>query len=227
MTSGHPSSVAAPGKPVRVLLIEDYELAAHAMATTIESAGWQVLGPLRSRAELRLNAERWSAVGLQPDVAVTDLRLPDTRGVQVVEDLVELRRRQWSRLRIVVHSRSSSGRDVMGALECGADTFLAKGEEPDLTRAIARVLAGRTDVGLTLAAFLLSERTGLSRRQREVLELLTQGFTNAEIGRSLGISERTVENHLRAIRGATDIDGQPGSSVRVKLANWWRGDHGG
>ena len=148
-----------------------------------------------------------AATSLTPELAVIDLDLPGTDGVEVLRSL----RDQGFRGLVVVVSERADGATVLSAMRLGVDAYLIK---PDGLRrigdAIRRVLDGdrAIDPALEQAAVLELGRfarqaresseidASLTTREREILELLAEGLTMQQIGRRLDISPRTVETHV-------------------------------
>jgi two-component system nitrate/nitrite response regulator NarL len=148
-----------------------------------------------------------AATSLTPELAVIDLDLPGTDGVDVLRSL---RDRGFAGLVVVVSERAD-GATVLDAMRLGVDAYLIK---PDGLRrvgdAIRRVLDGERaiDPALEQAAVLELGRfarqaressevdASLTPREREILELLAEGLTMQQIGRRLDISPRTVETHV-------------------------------
>ena len=148
-----------------------------------------------------------AATSLTPELAVIDLDLPGTDGVDVLRSL---RDQGFSGLVVVVSERAD-GATVLGAMRLTVDAYLTK---PDGLRrigdAIRRVLDGERVIDPTLeqAAVLELGRfarqaresseidASLTSREREILKLLAEGLTMQQIGRRLDISPRTVETHV-------------------------------
>jgi DNA-binding NarL/FixJ family response regulator len=148
-----------------------------------------------------------AATSLTPELAVIDLDLPGTDGVDVLRSL----RDQGFRGLVVVVSERADGATVLSTMRLGVDAYLIK---PDGLRrigdAIRRVLDGERviDPALEQAAVLELGRfarqaresseidASLTSREREILELLAEGLTMQQIGRRLDISPRTVETHV-------------------------------
>lgn len=135
----------------------------------------------------------------RPDVALVDLGLPDETGAQLACQLLEEDPGQ----RILLYTGINDLDAISGALDCGAQGLVHKGGPPDeLTAAIRAVAAGGTYVdarlGLPPLAHPSAEQVyGLSRREREILDLLAQGLTGAQVATRLFISPETVRTHIR------------------------------
>lgn len=143
------------------------------------------------------------------DIALIDLAMP---GMDGADSLAALRECHPD-LKLVVVTASDSRRDILAALDAGANGFIPKGmSEPELVAALRTVMAGGIYAPAVLAASSREadapeEATGerppalasLTRRQREVLDQLIDGRSNKEIARALKLGEGTVKIHLAAI----------------------------
>jgi DNA-binding NarL/FixJ family response regulator len=136
----------------------------------------------------------------EPDVALVDLRLPGLSGIEAARQAAQA----GLATRVVILSAFDDEEYVVAALDAGAAGYLTKTiPSTELVDAVRRASAGEVVLQPALAARLASRLRrrpqGLSPREREVLGLLGRGLPNKTIARLLGISERTVENHLRHI----------------------------
>jgi DNA-binding NarL/FixJ family response regulator len=137
---------------------------------------------------------------LRPDVALVDLRLPGLSGIETARRVAEA----GLATRVVILSAFDDEEYVVAALEAGAAGYLTKTiPSTELVGAVRRARAGEIVLQPALAARLVSRMRRrsprLSPREQEVMLLLRRGMPNKTIARDLGISERTVENHLRHI----------------------------
>lgn len=145
----------------------------------------------------------------RPDLLVVDLDLPDADGFRVLFDLGEQRPSA-----VLVLADRADGDLVLRALQLGARGFVTKGDGlGDLAETIRRVLAGERamstaleqDAMRALAVMARRAREGveiaarLTRRERQVLELLSAGLTMGQIASRIGISPRTVETHVAKV----------------------------
>ncbi|RBM23134.1 DNA-binding response regulator [Prauserella sp. PE36] len=137
---------------------------------------------------------------LCPDLVLLDLRLPDMLAPEVIAGL----RREHPRAKIVVFTAHGDHQGVVAALEAGANGGLLKDVAgTDLTAALRRVLHGERvvdprimpDDGERSNALA---RSGLTRREYEVLRLAAQGKTNPEIAQATGLTRNTVKTYLQS-----------------------------
>ena len=134
----------------------------------------------------------------RPDVMLLDLSMPGIDGIETLQRL----RHEFPAARVLMLTSSEAPEDVRHALEAGACGYVTKTvRRAELIAAIHTVHSGAQVIGQSVAEQLTAEHeTGnISRRELEVLGLVRQGFTNAEIGRLLGISERTAKAHVGAL----------------------------
>jgi DNA-binding NarL/FixJ family response regulator len=207
---------------IRVLLVDDFPLVRHGIGAALESdPAIEVVGHAENGRE---GIER--ALELRPDVVVLDMRMPDTGGVQVLEQL----RARLPEARVLVVTASERSETLLEAIAAGAAGYLTKRSSlQELCQAVIAVHSGGTIVSPQLASQALREYAGtmdgdglahplLTSRERSVLRLVAEGLTDKQIGEQLFISPRTVQGHLGKIREKT------GLKRRSALARW-AGEH--
>ncbi|MGH8898308.1 MAG: response regulator transcription factor [Egibacteraceae bacterium] len=186
---------------ISCLLVEDHPATRDGLAAFLRATdGLELVGAAPSARQ---------AVALDvgdPDVVVLDLvvdgptALEEFHGAEAVEAIAE----RWPGAAVLVYTAFECRRCMVDAFAAGACGYLLKREElPVLARVIRQVAASEFPTP-GLAGFLLSTEPEpgyhLTGREIEVLELLAEGMTNSEIARALRISQKTVANHLEAIR---------------------------
>jgi two-component system nitrate/nitrite response regulator NarL len=211
---------AAPGTDesmlVRVLVADDHPLFREALARSLAESPWlEVIGLAVSAPDATEQIER-----LRPDVAVLDLKMPgDGREVLTVVTELELP------TRVLFLSEYVDKVSVLSAVSGGASGYLAKGAEADVIRkAILEVARGGTALSTEAQAALLTglksrERaahSSLTRRELEMLELLAEGLSNADIAGRLFVSPETVKAHLRNMFGKLGVSDRT-AAVAVAL----------
>ncbi len=134
----------------------------------------------------------------QPDVMLLDLCMPGIDGVETLRRL----RAEFPNARALILTSSEAPEEVRHALAAGACGYVTKTiHPPELMVAIRTVHSGGQVIGQAVASQMSVEHEGgnISRRELETLGLVRQGFTNAEIGRLLGVSENTAKAHVRSL----------------------------
>jgi DNA-binding NarL/FixJ family response regulator len=134
----------------------------------------------------------------KPDVAVVDLGLPGKSGAELTRSLLE----SDPDLRIVLYTGAAEQRQLLEGLDAGAAGFALKSGDPDeLEQAIRTVAAGDDYVDPRLTPLLSKNANGaahvLSPREREILELLSQGLSGEDAAKRLFLSSETVRTHVR------------------------------
>ena len=189
---------------IRVLLVDDHPVVRHGLR-----------GMLDAEPDLEVVGEAGSgsagvdlAADLAPDIVLMDLRMPDGDGVEATGRILA----RLPGTRVVVLTTYDTDRDILRAIEAGASGYLLKDAAPaELADAVRAAARGETVLAPSVASTLVRQvrkpaPPALSAREAEVLRLVAQGRTNAEIGKRLYISEATVKTHLLRIFNKLDVD---------------------
>ncbi|MEN4602356.1 two-component system response regulator NarL [Pantoea agglomerans] len=140
-----------------------------------------------------------------PDLILLDLNMPGLNGLDTLTQLREIALSG----RVVVFSVSDNEEDVVSALKRGADGYLLKDMEPEaLLKALHQAAAGQIVLSEALTPILVArlreaqpaqtrDINHLTRRERDILQLISDGMTNKAIARKLAISESTVKVHVK------------------------------
>jgi len=192
-------------KPIRVLLADDHSLFRKGLASLLSSdKGFKVVGEAQDGTEA-LN----KAKDLKPDLILMDVYMPGGNGLEATRQIKEA----LPSVKVVILTVSEEDKNLFEAIKCGAHGYLLKKIEPrDLFEMLRGVFRGEAPISRATAAKILNEFAAqahrateempeekLTPKEREVIELLTKGSTNKEIGNKLGITENTVKNHLKNI----------------------------
>ncbi|HEY9456667.1 MAG TPA: response regulator transcription factor [Gaiella sp.] len=191
---------------IRVLLVDDDALMRAGLASILSSD--PTLDVVGEAADGRDAVERVDT--LRPDVVLMDVRMPEVDGITATRDVVAAS----PDTRVVILTTFEDDEYIFGALTAGASGFLLKRTTPEsLIEAIKAVAAGDSLLSpsvtrrvidrmaaLPSGEALLDRRLGeLTARERDVLEQIARGLSNAEIAGALVIEESTVKTHVKRI----------------------------
>jgi len=202
---------------IRILVADDHAIFRDGLRKLLEGADdVQIIGEASNGVECVKMLGK-----LKPDILLLDLRMPEKDGLGVLEEV------NFDSLptRVIVLTAAEDDRDVVRAMRLGARGVVLKQSASDLLlKSIRKVSDGEIwlDNRMTaevIDAFKKSSESGqrrekplLSDREKEIVQLVAQGFRNREIGEKLFISEQTVKNHLH------NIFDKLGVSDRLELA---------
>lgn len=188
---------------LRVVLVDDHELFRHGLGTMLTH-----LGDVDVVAEAGTgDAAVQAADQHRPDVVVMDLQMPGLSGIDATRRITS----DHPAIGVLVVTMHEDDTSVVAALRAGARGYVLKGASPDeFLRALRAVAHGDAVLSPSVAArlrgYVAPDLTGvtppfpeLSDREREVLDLIAAGRSNAEISRQLYISGKTVRNHITNI----------------------------
>jgi two-component system nitrate/nitrite response regulator NarL len=189
-----------------VFVADDHPLFRAALADTVRAAdGLELVGEAQEgRAALS------AILDLAPDVAVLDIRMPGLDGPQVAKHLA----REGCATRVLFISAYSDGHLVHKALGAGGSGFLSKDAGGDeIIRAIEGVARGELMLGAEagsalsgqLRALSRAEEPPLSEREMQVIRLVAEGLSVADIGGRLHLSPATVKTHLQSLYGKLGV----------------------
>ena len=145
---------------------------------------------------------------LRPEVVIMDVRLPGIDGISAVKRIADAA----PEVKTVMFSAYGDKRLLSDAIQAGAKGYVMKGSPPeDLMRAIRTVAEGRPFVDPSLSPALLMTDTDpgdqpLSEREREILQLLAEGYHTEEIARRIGLSAETVKADTKRVIGRFQAD---------------------
>ena len=203
---------------IRLLLVDDRPLFLQGLAFLLSlEEDIEVVGEAYHGGEAIALAEQ-----LQPDIILMDVRMPICDGVIATREIHQ--RFPW--IRILVLSTFDGDEYIWQSLQAGALGYILKSTpSPQVAAAIRSLYQGYSQLGPTIAPKVFAQITPpaskqahlqklLSKREREILELLASGKNNREIAQNLYLTEGTVKNHI------TNILCQLGVRDRTQAALW-------
>jgi DNA-binding NarL/FixJ family response regulator len=196
---------------IRVLICDDQAVVVDGLEMILSAdAEIEVVGTAQDGAE----AVQKAAV-IHPEVVLMDLKMPGMNGIQATR----LIRQQHPQIKVLVLTTFGDDEWVFDAIRSGADGYLLKGtSRAELIRAVKGTAAGQTHVDPNIAGRLFShvaQSSGqpsttiiseLSEREQDILRLLAQGQTNAEIAEHLFLTRGTVRNYISAILAKLGVE---------------------
>ena len=183
---------------MRVLLADDHQILRDGIRRGLESAGEEVVGEA-DNGEEALELVRSTS----PDIVLMDLSMPVLDGVSATRRITD----EFPDVRVVVLTMHDDPQRTRAALEAGAIGYMTKGTSfADVLDTLRRAMAGEEVLSPQLAASMLTAASDasdadelLSDRQTEILQMIADGLSTKQVARELGITQKTVHNHLNAI----------------------------
>ena len=208
---------------IRVLIADDHQLFRDGLKALLHSApDTEVLGEASTGKEaIQLAAE------CQPDVILMDLQMPELDGIEATRHIV----RANPHINVLMVTMFEDDPSVFAAMRAGARGYVLKGAKHDeMLRAIRAVSSGEAIFSPSIAArmmsFFAASRSvipeevfpDLTDREREVLNLIARGESNADIAHALTISVKTVRNHVSNIFGKLQVADRAQAAIRAREA---------
>lgn len=198
---------------IRILLVDDHELVRSGFRRLLDGrADIEVVGEAENGRKALEMVEK-----LLPNIVIMDVAMPDLNGTDATRKIVK----DYPNTKVLALSMHSSRRVISEMLQAGASGYLLKSSAlEELLNAVLVVNKGKTylapDVAGTIVADYLdrqknpsyfdpSESSTLSNREREILQLVSEGLSNKNISTSLKISIKTVEAHRFSIMHKLNI----------------------
>ncbi|MDJ0320906.1 response regulator transcription factor [Pseudarthrobacter sp. PS3-L1] len=202
---------------LRVYLLDDHELVRRGLRELLESEGLDVVGMSGSAEEATRRIP-----ALRPDVCVLDARLPDGTGIEVCRSV----RSVDPSLKCLILTSYDDDKALRGAVLAGASGYVLKEiGGSDLLGAIRKTAMGQSLfdeatrktilAGLTVAQPTDPRMASLTEQERRVLDLVSQGMTNRQIGEAMVLAEKTVKNYVSSMLAKLGFERRTQAAVFV------------
>lgn len=196
---------------MKLMLVDDHPLFLEGLQYLLETHGIGVAGIAINGREAYAKARI-----LKPDIILMDIKMPEFSGL----DTLKLIKAEMPDIKIVMLTTSEEDEDLFDAIKYGASGYLLKNTNAqELVRMLSDLEKGEIPLSPGLAARLLREfrrsdtfnhktppqtvedtkRENLTQRQLEVLQMIAEGIAYRDVGKSLGLSERTIKYHVERI----------------------------
>lgn len=207
---------------IRIVVADDHPMVLRGTVEMLEEApDFEVV------AQAKDGAEALAAVlAHQPDVAVLDVQMPRMDGIAVVRELAA----KGQKVGLLMLSANDDDGAILQALQAGANGYLLKtADEEEIHQAVRLVAQGQPailqpEVARIMVANMRKpaepEQELLSERELEVVRTLAKDLGNKEIAKRLGISDRTVQQHLANVFGKLGVGSRTGAVLRALREGW-------
>lgn len=206
---------------IKILLVDDQSIVREGLRSLLQAKpDLDVIGEAEN-GQIAVD----QTLKLQPDVVLMDVRMPVMDGVAATQILHQ----QAPQIKVLVLTTFDDDEYVSQAMHCGAKGYLLKDTpSEELAQAIRSIHKGYTHLGPGLFEKAIAspapspvvpppELEQLTPREREVLQLIAQGYNNREIAQALYISERTVKNHVNSILSRLNLRDRTQAAILATL----------
>ncbi len=201
-------------KKIHVLIADDHKLLREALVILLQQKDWvEVISQAADGQEALKNT-----LQLKPDLVILDISLPLLNGIEVASRI----KAEAPEIKIIILTMHKSEEYIRGAFQTGVSAYLLKENAlEDLITAIEAAMAGKVYISQQIAPVIVSgylksvqydnTKDVISHREREILQLLAEGYYNKDIADLLNLSVKTVETHRANImkklglRSITDL----------------------
>jgi len=195
----------------RIIIADDHKILREGLRAVIEaSPAYEVVAEaVNGRHAVKMAGE------FDPDVILMDVSMPDLNGIDATKQILDIN----DGIKIIALSMYSDRQFIRGMFSAGAYGYLLKDcDSEELLKAIDSVIANRKFISDKISEVVISElvdyenntdKTLLSSREREILQLIAEGFSAKEIGDKLFLSSKTVDVHRKNIMVKLDIHSIP------------------
>jgi len=193
-------------KNIKIIIVDDHEIFRNGLEFVLTTfSDFKIIASVANGKELFEKLKN-----LNPDIIITDIQMPEMNGIEVCEKIVEL----YPKIKVLVLSMFGEEKYLHKILNAGANGFILKNiNKYDLEKAIRTVAADGNYFAAELLPYFTQKflddtknqdpEIKITNREKDVLKLIAQGYTNKEIGEILFISPRTVDGHRSSLIAKT------------------------
>ena len=180
---------------IKIIVVDDHPMVIEGMKAMLNQIRYVELCATASNAYEAMEKVKEN----QPDLVITDINMPEISGVELTSKL----KKEFPNLKIIGMSTFNERSYIAQMIQNGADGFLVKSaSKEEIETAISSVLDGKmhlsSDAGISTSEQKeLKNQPTLTSREKEILTLISEGFTNPQIAEKLFISLYTVETHRK------------------------------
>ncbi len=198
---------------IRVLIAEDQGMLLSALGTLLDLEDDLEVVALAKDGREALELARTTT----PDIVLTDIEMPELTGIELAQHI----RDEQLAIRVIMVTTFARAGYLRRALDAGARGYLLKDSPGDvLPNAIRTVHAGGRAIDPALAAQAWSEPDPLTDRERQVLKLAAEGWSNARIAEELGLHEGTVRNYVSEAISKLDASNRVDAARIAREKGW-------
>ncbi len=195
----------------RILIADDHAIVSAGIRSLLNTVpNFKVVGEVNNGKD----AIRYAGI-LNPDLILSDLSMPKTNGTESIQHI----KSRYPQIKILVLTVHKSEEQVHAALKAGADGYVLKDDSSDeLINAISNILDGKTHLSSSICnnvvmgyltkhgeTKMVSSIAQLTKREREVMKLIAEGYRNRNIAEYLSISLKTVDKHRSNMMKKLDL----------------------
>lgn len=209
---------------VRILLADDHAVVRTGLSALLEDEpGWKICGEAATGREAIART-----VELKPDVAIIDVNMPDLNGLEAAREI----KRLVPQTELIIFTTDENDALIRDVFAVGARSYVLKSQAMEHLVSAVRAAAAHkpfftSQVGEVLFARFIHGKTGaeaeksderLTKREREIVQLIAEGASNKEVAQKLGLSLRTAETHRANILRKLSL-GSVAELVRYAIRN--------
>jgi len=208
---------------IKLLIVDDHTLVRQGLAQLLETeSDLSVIGQASDGEEAYELARL-----LQPDVVLMDIHMPRVDGISATRRITE----EFPKISVIILTMYGDEEHLFEAMKAGARGYVLKNAgSKQLVETIRSAYRGEAWLDPALARAMLEEFRRLSepkeavvhltRRERDILELLAKGASNQEIAKQLGIAEKTVRNRLSLIFSKLHVNNRTQAAIKAREEGW-------